>query len=94
MTRDQLLLQLADLLRGAASANSSEYSASRVDAIVKAAQPAIAALAAKVAELGQRVDVLAAAERVRLAQLEYSSRSNFAKYIIGATQEFRSNADA
>jgi hypothetical protein len=93
VTRDQqLLLQIVDLLRGAAG--PSGYSASRVDAIVKAAQPAIAALAAQVAELGQRVDVLAAAERIRLAQLEYSNRSNFAKYIVGATQEFRSNANA
>jgi hypothetical protein len=94
MTSDQLLLRLADLLRGAAGTDPSGYSASRVDAIVKAAQPAIAALAAQVVELGRRVDVLAAAERIRLAQLEFTSRTNFAKYIVKSTVDLRSNSDA
>ena len=54
------------------------------EAIVKAAQPAIAALGAAVNELAQRVDLLAAGERIRLAQIEFTNRTNFAKYIIGA----------
>jgi hypothetical protein len=82
MTRAQLL-QVCDLLQRVTAAEISRRQEIRADVIIKAAAPAIASLVEQVDKLAERVDVLAAVERIRMAQIEYLGRCNFAKYSNG-----------